>query len=218
LPPGSAVPANLSGKIWTSIPTSQKVVALTFDAGANADAVPKILATLQAERVPATFFLTGDWVRHYPAQTKQIAWSGYPIGNHSDTHPHFPALTDADRISQLGKADATISAMIGKSTTKPLFRFPFGESAGSLETVNAAGYAAIGWTVDGAGWLGTGKTSADGVYNRVMAKVQPGEIVLMHVGSNPQDRSTLDADALPRIIQQLKSMGYGFTDLRALVG
>lgn len=51
----SAITGWLAGKDWTYLPTSRRVVALTFDAGANADAVPSILATLRREGVPATF-------------------------------------------------------------------------------------------------------------------------------------------------------------------
>lgn len=45
----------------------------------------------------------------------------------------------------------------------------------------------------------------------------PGEIVLMHVGSHPTDHSTLDANALPRVISGLRAAGYGFVTLDALV-
>ena len=41
-----AAPAGLGGRVWTVIPTHAKVVALTFDAGANADGVASILGTL----------------------------------------------------------------------------------------------------------------------------------------------------------------------------
>jgi peptidoglycan/xylan/chitin deacetylase (PgdA/CDA1 family) len=44
----------------------------------------------------------------------------------------------------------------------------------------------------------------------VLANLQPGEIVLMHVGSNPDDDSTLDADALPTIISELRARGFSF--------
>jgi peptidoglycan/xylan/chitin deacetylase (PgdA/CDA1 family) len=54
------------------------VVALTFDAGRNADAVPSILATLRGNHVPATFFLTGNFVHAYPAAARAIAASGSP--------------------------------------------------------------------------------------------------------------------------------------------
>src|SRR5690242_8998555 len=57
------VPPGLGGRNWTAIPAAPKVAALTFDAGANADAVPSILATLAKYHVPATFFLAGNFVR-----------------------------------------------------------------------------------------------------------------------------------------------------------
>ncbi|MBO0815630.1 MAG: polysaccharide deacetylase family protein, partial [Actinobacteria bacterium] len=59
----AAAPPGLGGRNWTAIPATPKVAALTFDAGANADAVPSILATLAKYHVPATFFLTGNFVR-----------------------------------------------------------------------------------------------------------------------------------------------------------
>ncbi len=52
--------------------------------------------------------------------------------------------------------------------------------------------------------------------SRVLGALRPGEIVLMHVGSNPNDHSTLDADALPELISQLQARGYSFVTLDAL--
>lgn len=49
-----------------------------------------------------------------------------------------------------------------------------------------------------------------------MDGLRPGEIVLMHVGQHPTDGSTLDADALPTVIEALRAKGYGFTTLAAL--
>lgn len=51
-----------------------------------------------------------------------------------------------------------------------------------------------------------------------LAALQPGEIVLMHIGSNPDDATTLDADALPQVIDRIRAAGYGFTTLDALLG
>ena len=70
-------------------------MALTFDAGANADGVSSILGTLAKYHVTATFMLTGNFVRDYPAQSKAIAAAGYRIGDHSVSHPYFTKLTDA---------------------------------------------------------------------------------------------------------------------------
>jgi peptidoglycan/xylan/chitin deacetylase (PgdA/CDA1 family) len=88
-----------------------------------------------------------------------------------------------------------------------------------LAVVNALGYVAVGWPVDTLGWEGTssGITTAS-IVSRVLAALRPGEIVLMHVGSNPDDRSTLDAQALPDLIASLRSAGYSFVTLADLAG
>ena len=59
--------------------------------------------------------------------------------------------------------------------------------------------------------------TAQGVCDRVIAGLQPGEIVLMHVGSNPDDGTTLDADALPEVIAMMRAAGYTFVTLDALL-
>jgi hypothetical protein len=76
-------PSPLLGVDWTRIPTSPRVVALTFDAGANADAIPSILTTLRTKNVPATFFLTGQWVRASPPRPTTWRW----VGSSSATTP-----------------------------------------------------------------------------------------------------------------------------------
>ena len=101
----------------------------------------------------------------------------------------------------------------------PWFRFPYGDRTDAdVRAVNAAGYVAIRWTVDTLGWQGTsGGRSAAEVVDRVLDGATPGEIVLMHVGANPDDGTTLDADALPGVIAGLRGAGYGFTTVETLV-
>jgi len=207
---GKGLPAALRGTDLITLATSQPVVALTFDAGANADAVPSILSTLEAGCVPATFFLTGDWADAFPADARRIAVR-YPVGNHSDTHPHLPTLSDAAVRDQVSRAERSIQGST-KFNPRPMFRFPFGErDARTMAIVNGLRYGSIRWTVDTLGWQGTsGGQSVQTVTSRVLANLRPGEIVLMHVGSHPTDGSTLDADALPGIVAELKRRGYGF--------
>lgn len=218
--PKPAPSPSLLGNDWTRVPTSAPVVALTFDAGANANAVPSILNTLKTKNVPATFFLTGEFVRDFPALANDIAvGGGYVIGNHSDTHPDLRTLTDAQVRAQLTTAHQAILFANGVDT-RPLFRFPLGGvDSRVLGIVNSLGYVAVRWTVDTVGWQGTsGGRSVQSVFDRVMAGLQPGEIVLMHVGSHPTDGSTLDADALPLIVDAIRARGYRFVTLEALVG
>jgi peptidoglycan-N-acetylglucosamine deacetylase len=79
------------------------------------------------------------------------------------------------------------------------------------------GYGCFRWTVDTLGWKGTSAGTSDDIVHRVLDAAAPGEIVIMHVGSNPDDGSTLDAGALPQVIEQLQAMGYGFTTLDRFV-
>jgi peptidoglycan-N-acetylglucosamine deacetylase len=56
------------------------------------------------------------------------------------------------------------------------------------------------------------------VVSRVLAALQPGAIVLMHLGANPTDHTTLDAAALPTIIDRIRGQGYQFVTLQSLTG
>ena len=209
----------LAGTDWTSIPTSRHVVALTFDAGANADAAASILATLRRDHVPATFFLTGTFARDYPAAARAIAAAGFRIGDHTITHPYLTSLSDAAVRHEILGGARQITAVPGANPA-PLLRFPVGDTnARTIAIANQAGYVPVRWTVDTLGWEGTaGHISAAVVASRVLAALRPGEIVLMHVGSNPKDHTTFDADALPHVITELRARGYSFVTLDALVG
>jgi peptidoglycan-N-acetylglucosamine deacetylase len=215
------VPAGLRGKDIELIPTSQPVAALTFDAGGNADGLSSILATLSSKGVAGTFFLTGDFAADFPASARAITAAGHRIGNHTATHPHPLTLSDAALRNQLTVAENQIRAA-GAGDPRPLFRFPFGErNARTIAAVNAAGYVAVRWTVDSLGWQGlngrTPQAAARFVTDRVLAAARPGAIVLMHVGSHPDDHTTLDATALPGVIDQLRTRGFRFVILDALL-
>lgn len=217
-PPAAPFPPSLRGQDFTVIPGAGRVVALTFDAGANSAGLPKILSALAAKGVPGTFFLTGNWAATNPGGVQQIAAAGHRVANHSMTHPGFTGLPDELIAQQVRGAEQAISA--AGADPRPFFRFPYGErDARTITAVNDLGYVAVRWTVDTLGWKGTsGDISTQTVIDRVLAGLQPGEIVLMHIGSNPDDGSTLDADALPQLIDRISAAGYGFVTLDELLG
>jgi peptidoglycan/xylan/chitin deacetylase (PgdA/CDA1 family) len=207
------LPRALAGRVPTTLPTRKRVVALTFDAGGDDAGLPRIVATLRRQRVPATFFMTGHFARFYPAWARRIA-AAYPIGNHTMYHLDLTHLSDASVRSEVLEAQRAIHGVTGHDP-EPLFRFPYGYwSARALRIVNSLGYAAVGWTADTAGWLGpSGGQSRTSVIRRALAAVKPGAMILMHVGSNPYDHSTLDAYALAAIIVAIERRGYSFTTL-----
>jgi peptidoglycan/xylan/chitin deacetylase (PgdA/CDA1 family) len=203
----------LVGQIPARLPTTRHVVALTFDAGADAAGAPKILAALARTGVPATFFMTGRWAQLYPRWARRMA-ARYPIGNHTFDHQDLLTLTRQGARRELLMAGVAITRATGRSPVA-LFRFPYGSSDSStLALANQLGYTAVGWTVDTLGWEGTSLGQSLGsVTSRALAHLQPGEIILMHVGANPHDHSTLDADAVPAIISAIRARGYQFVTL-----
>ena len=199
----AAVPAEI-----TRLPVGEPVVALTFDAGSNADGVPRILGTLQATGTPATFFVTGKWVDSYPEYARRIA-AAYPVGNHTLSHPYLTRLPDPAVTDEISSGEAEIRKVTGRPAA-PLFRFPYGDSdERTLHLAARAGFTrCVRWTIDTLGWRGR-SVSAGIVRERVLQALQPGAIVLMHVGS-ADDGSTLDADALPALIDEVRARGYRF--------
>ncbi len=181
-------------------PKDASKVALTFDAGSDAKAVPLILKTLEERHVHATFFLTGRFCEKFPSECKAIADAGMELGNHSYNHPHFTRLSDAKIREELDLAEAAIMKACGRGA-KPLFRFPYGDSNGRTQRlVAAAGYQPIHWTLDSLDAFGKRKT-ADFVAARIDGRIKPGFITLMHVSC------VTSAEALPRIFGQLDKMG-----------
>ncbi|QNN54070.1 polysaccharide deacetylase family protein [Nocardioides mesophilus] len=217
-PPACAVPARFAGQEISRLPVTQKVVALTFDAGANADGVHSIRTTLRAKSAKATFFLTGAFANRFRRKTARIG-AEHLVGNHTNTHPDLTTLTDAQVVAEVTTAQARILQRSGQDPRRFL-RFPFGARNQHLvHLVNGLCYVPFRWTVDTLGWKGTsGGMTVRKVVDRVLAAATPGEIVLMHVGSNPDDHSTLDADALPQVIDRLRARGYSFVRLSKVMG
>jgi peptidoglycan-N-acetylglucosamine deacetylase len=206
------LPPSLVGTEWNVLPTTRKVVALTFDCGANAAGVPSILRTLRATGTPATFFLTGTWSEAFEKDAGEIG-ARYPVGNHTYSHPDLTGLASSAVAAEVEKAERIIRRTTVRDP-RPLFRFPYGaRNDRVIGVINELEYGSIRWTVDTLGWKGTaGGQSAESVRARVLSTLRPGAIVLMHVGSAP-DGSTLDADALPSIIKAVRARGYRFVDL-----
>jgi len=198
------------GKEISSFKTDKNLAVLTFDGGANAQGVQKILDILKKENVTGTFFLTGEFIKKNPNETKMIIESGGDLGNHSFSHPHFPQLSTKEIKMQLENTQTELEKLGGKF--KPFFRFPYGErDARTTAEINDNGYINIRWTIDSLGWKGTsGGMTADSVRERIISKIRPGAIIMMHLGSNPDDKTQLDSEVLPKIISELKTQGYEF--------
>ncbi|WP_271854112.1 LysM peptidoglycan-binding domain-containing protein [Planococcus maritimus] len=191
--------------------TTSKVVALTFDDGADGTNINKILDTLKTNNIKATFFLTGSGINHHPGWIRNIAAAGHQVGNHSYSHPDFTKISSTTIKSELSRTESAYKNATGKST-KPIFRAPFGASnATVLKTVGDAGYThTIQWNIDTIDWRGLSSTE---ITNKVVNNIVPGSIVLMHTGAGASGTP----GALPGMISKLKAKGYKFVTVSELL-
>ncbi|WP_160058068.1 LysM peptidoglycan-binding domain-containing protein [Alkalicoccus saliphilus] len=198
-------------KFITKANTSQKVVALTFDDGADGTNINSILDTLDLYDVKATFFLTGTGLKDHPQDIKRIADEGHQLGNHSYSHPDFRTLTASQIKSELDKTEALAKQETGEST-KPIFRAPYGYTNDAvLAAVGTAGYThTIQWNIDTVDWRGVPKNE---MVDKVISNVVPGSIVLMHTGEGASGTPY----ALPDMIQELDALGYEFVTVSELL-
>jgi peptidoglycan/xylan/chitin deacetylase (PgdA/CDA1 family) len=197
--------------------THRKLVALTFDGGGDtANGTTLILKVLRRRHVPATFFLAGRWIRLHPALARAIG-RRYPIGDHTYDHAQQTGLSSAQIRADVRRGAWWIRVETGRNP-RPLFRFPYGaRDARTVAVVNSMGYVSVRWSIDTWGWMGrAGGQSTSTVVRRVGAGLEPGAIVLMHVGV-ARDGSLLDADALSRVIAVVRARGYRFVTLDRFV-
>lgn len=178
------------------VDTQKPLVALTFNVAWGEEFLPDLLAALKAEGAKATFFMVGDWVRQFPALTKEIATAGHELGNHTWYHPHPTEISSEELKKEIQRTEEVLAELTGKKPV--LFAPPYGEWNKEVVAVaGELGYRTVMWSVDTVDWE---RPPAEVIVERVLADIQPGSIVLMH----PTQPT---AEALPRILKGLKEKG-----------
>ncbi|HYF80209.1 MAG TPA: stalk domain-containing protein [Symbiobacteriaceae bacterium] len=190
--------------------TQCRQVALTFDAGSTAQSAQGILDALAAHRARSTFFLTGQWIDDFPALAARIAPPGHEVANHTDTHPDMTTISPTQMRSQLRTAEAKIIGATDLSP-RPLWRPPYGSYNGTVLTVaGEEGYAwTIMWDIDTLDWQ---QPPAQTIVDRVLSRVQPGSIVLMHMGGDNT------AAAVEQMLPALEQRGYMMVTVGEVLG
>lgn len=194
-----------------SLPTDEKVVALTFDDGPDRHGTLKILRQLNQFDVPATFFFIGNNLAQYPAVVEAVHEGGHLIANHSWSHGR-PLQMDAQEL--LLEVENTQRRLLHWFEPIPLYRPPYGlVTEEQLLRLQASGYITAAWSVDSMDWY---FDDPETIAVCVLEAIHPGAIILMHsAGGKNHRRGTLEA--LPIIIRTLKDQGYSFVTLEMLI-
>lgn len=191
------------------VKTEKPQLALSFDAGADPGAAGTIMDILEKHQISSTFFLTGDWMDQNPETTKEIVKRGHEIGNHSVSHPSFPALTREQMDDQIQRTHQKALELTGQNMC--LFRFPYGDySREAIDAVTGNGYFPIQWSVDSIDWRNEGRQI---ILDRVLnhKNLGSGSIILMHLAA------AYTPSALEELIVNLKDRGYEIVPVSQLI-
>ena len=191
------------------VDTTEKKIALTFDAAWGNEDTGQILEILKKHGVRVTFFMTGGWVESYPDDVKAILAAGHDLGNHSENHKNMSQLSDAEKKEELMKVHEKVRTLTGYEMF--LFRPPYGDYDNAV--VNVAkenGYYTIQWDVDSLDWKDYG---VDSIIKTVTQHkhLGNGSIILCHNGAK------YTAKALDMLIATLKNEGYTFVPVSELI-
>ncbi len=190
-----------------SVETTEKKIAVTFDAAWSAEDTDIILDILKKHDAKITVFAVGDWIRMNPEAVKKFHENGHEIGNHSDTHALFSNISDEKLRQEIENCNKEIEKITGK---KPkVLRAPSGDyNNKSIEMTESYNMKMIQWDVDSLDWK---KLSVDEMYSRVIEKTQNGSILLFHNGVENTP------EALDKILTKLKADGYEFVTVSELI-
>ena len=161
---------------------SRRCVALAFDDGPDARSTPALLDMLREANVSAAFFCIGKKVVAERELTARISREGHLLGNHTFNHSYatnfFTVARLKDEMLQTQKVIQDTSGAVPK-----FFRPPVGLSNPRIFRAAAAlGLTVVGWSVRS---LDTRITDPERIVQRILRRLEPGGIILLHDGNIP---------------------------------
>ncbi|WP_448028394.1 delta-lactam-biosynthetic de-N-acetylase [Brevibacillus borstelensis] len=190
--------------------TSKKELFLTFDNGYENGFTPRILDILKEKKVPATFFVTGHYVKDQPELLKRMTAEGHIIGNHSWSHPDMTQISNERIKEELDKVKQAVAEVTGQKEMAFL-RPPRGIfSDRTLAVSKKLGYTNVFWSIAYKDWDTKAQKGWKYAYDSVLAQLHPGAVILLHSVSRD------NAEALGKIIDAARAQGYEFKSLDLL--
>ncbi|WP_456276772.1 delta-lactam-biosynthetic de-N-acetylase [Bacillus sp. AK128] len=191
--------------------TSKKEIYLTFDNGYENGYTGPILDVLKKKKVPATFFVTGYYLKDQPELVKRMVNEGHIVGNHSYHHPDLTEVSDVRLKKELELVREEFETLTGKKGMTYL-RAPRGVfSERTLALSEKLGYTNVFWSLAFVDWYTDQQKGWKYSYDQVMKQIHPGSILLLHTVSKD------NAEALEKIITDLEAQGYEFKSLDDLM-
>lgn len=179
-------------------PAPEKI-ALTFNGTPDPALLPAILAALEAHRMQATFFVTGEMARRQPDLLHRIVSAGHELGNAGPNGQDMTRLPGRRAERAILETQEQIRKATGRTPTH--FRPPLGRfDAELVEAVARTGLSMALWTNVTAP-VPNGPDPEDAALQLAQG-AYPGAVLMLH-----QDRPETAA-LLDRLLSQLATGGY----------
>ncbi|MFE1551308.1 polysaccharide deacetylase family protein [Streptomyces sp. NPDC058718] len=190
--PGGPVP------VISDIPTTEKIVFITIDDGAEKD--PEFVRMMKDLKVPVTMFLTDSAIRGDYRYFAPLAAQGHGVANHTLTHPNLRTLSrDAQRREICGQ-QAKLAKEYG--TTPRLFRPPYGNW--NEDTRAAAGTCGVDAIVL---WRESMQIK-NMQYQRGDRKLHPGDIILAHFRGPSELKGRTMTEMTATMLRRIQEQGF----------
>lgn len=172
-------------------------IAITFDDGPHPHYTEQLLDGLKERGVHATFFVTGEHAELHPDIIKRMYDEGHLIGNHTYSHIQLTKSNREKFKAELVQTSEVIEEITGEEVI--YVRPPYGTWDKKFE--DELNMIPVLWTIDPLDWC---SNNAASVVNKIMAKAEENDIILMH---DYYDTSVTAAlQAVDRLLQE----GYEF--------
>jgi len=230
------LPPELQNSIRSVQPSGgEKILALTFDLCESPGEITGydagIVNYLRENGIRATFFMSGRWMRDHPEKALQLmADPLFEIGNHSWSHKNLrkrsPRKIREEILWTQGEYELLRENLAARPCVRnagetemdrippvPLtFRFPFGTcKPEALKFLAELGLPAIQWSLvpDDRG----DDHSSPQIARIILREARPGSIVVLHANGHGYHT----AEALPKLIPELRKAGYEFVTVTGLL-
>ncbi|SHK02180.1 polysaccharide deacetylase family sporulation protein PdaB [Desulforamulus aeronauticus] len=191
------------------VKTDKKVAALTFDISWGTKVPGPVLDTLKEHNIKSTFFVSGPWAVKHPEFPKRIVAEGHEIASHGEEHVNLSEYPKETVKKNILTAHGKIKEVTGVEPL--LIRTPNGDwNDMVLTTAEELNYKVIQWSTDSLDWKNPGVQT---IIDRVLKKIEPGDIILMHAS----DTCLQTPDALPKVLEGLKQQGYQLVTVSELL-
>lgn len=192
--------------------TKEKVLYLTFDAGFENGNTPAILDALKKHKVPATFFVVGNYLETSPELVKRMVDEGHIVGNHTFHHPDMSKISTKEAFSkEMTDVETLYKKLTGRPMTK-YYRPPQGKySEANLKMAKEMGYKTFFWSLAYVDWYENDQPTKEAAFEKLLGRIHPGAIVLLH------STSKTNAQILDELLTKWEEMGYTFKSLDQLI-